>query len=251
MSNSNNRIIVFASILGAILVTGILALNPSTITNAQAMPYGSEDYDYRHSYSDQYGDDSNYYQDDNRYSYDKKDSKSSHGNIQKISCVNGNINVNGIDISQIPEDNNVLAAANEGGAAEAANTQNGNGFAERINLEKNLVNFCINNNDNSQERQQQSESNGLTVGSLYIVNGTVVTNQSPFPTTSTAQCDTGDFVISGGFYETFPPGFLFSQAHSIASNPTPELDGWSATFHTLTAQDRFTIQATAVCFDTP
>ncbi len=88
MSNSNNRMIVFASILGAILATIMLALNPSTITNAQAMPYGSGDYDDRHSYRDQYGYDSNYYQDDNRYSYDKKDSKSSHGDIQKISCVN-------------------------------------------------------------------------------------------------------------------------------------------------------------------
>ena len=60
MSNSNNnRMIVFASILGAILATSILALNPSTITNAGAQMYG-----------DQYGYDSNYYQDDNRYGYD-------------------------------------------------------------------------------------------------------------------------------------------------------------------------------------
>ena len=40
MSNSNNRMIVFASILGAILATSILALNPSTITNAGAQMYG-------------------------------------------------------------------------------------------------------------------------------------------------------------------------------------------------------------------
>ena len=52
MTDSNNRMIVFASILGAILATSILALNPSTITNAQAMPYGSEDYDDRYSYGD-------------------------------------------------------------------------------------------------------------------------------------------------------------------------------------------------------
>ena len=47
LSNNNNRMIVFASILGAILATSILTLNPSTITNAQAMPYGSGDYDDR------------------------------------------------------------------------------------------------------------------------------------------------------------------------------------------------------------
>jgi len=35
MSN-NNKKIVFASILGAILATGLLSLNPSTITNAGA-----------------------------------------------------------------------------------------------------------------------------------------------------------------------------------------------------------------------
>ncbi len=48
--------IVFASILGAILATSMLALNPSTITSAGAQMYG-----------DQYGYDRNYYQDDNRY----------------------------------------------------------------------------------------------------------------------------------------------------------------------------------------
>ena len=38
MSNSNNRTIIFASILGAILATGILALNPSPmIGNAEAI----------------------------------------------------------------------------------------------------------------------------------------------------------------------------------------------------------------------
>ena len=47
-----------------------------------------------------YGYDNNYYQDDNRYSYDKHDQKSSHTDIQKIKCVNSNINVNGIDITQ-------------------------------------------------------------------------------------------------------------------------------------------------------
>ena len=153
MSNNNNRMIVFASILGAILATGLLALNPSTITNAQAMPYGSGDYDDRHSYyGDQYGDDSNYYQDDNRYSYDNNhQKKSSHTDIQKISCINSNINANGIDITQIPQDSTATAAAaNEGGTAEEANTQNGNALADRINFERNLVNICVNVNDNEQ-----------------------------------------------------------------------------------------------------
>ena len=47
MSNSNNnRMIVFASILGAILATSMLALNPSTITNAGAQMYGDHQYGY-------------------------------------------------------------------------------------------------------------------------------------------------------------------------------------------------------------
>ena len=101
MSNSNNRMIVFASILGAILATGILALNPSIIANAGAQMYGN-----------QYGYDSNYYQDDNRYGYDNNhQKKSSHTDIQKIKCVNSNINVNGVDITQIPEDGTATSSS--------------------------------------------------------------------------------------------------------------------------------------------
>ena len=125
MSNSNSRMIVFASILGAILATSILALNPSTITNAAAQMYG-----------DQYG-------------YDNNHQKKSYTDIQKIKCVNSNINVNGIDITQIPQDGAATAAANEGGQ-EGANTQNGNGLADRINFDRNLVNVCANVNDNEQ-----------------------------------------------------------------------------------------------------
>jgi len=144
MSNNNNRMIVFASILGAILATGILALNPSTITNAGAQLYGDHQYGYNSNY---------YYQDDNRYGYDNNhQKKSSYGDIQKIKCVNSNINVNGVDITKIPEDTTATAAANEGGT-EGANTQNGNnGLADRINFERNLVNICVNYNQNDQIR---------------------------------------------------------------------------------------------------
>jgi len=125
MSNSNNRIIVFASILGAILATGLLALNPSTITNANAQTYG-----------DQYG-------------YGNYQKKSSHTDIQKIKCVNSNINVNGIDITQIPTDD--LATAESGNEGEANGQQNNlNGLGDRINVERNLVNVCVNVNANEQ-----------------------------------------------------------------------------------------------------
>jgi hypothetical protein len=129
-NNNNNKKIVFASIMGAILATGILALNPSMVVNAGAQLYG-----------DQYG-------------YDNHQKKSSHTDIQKIKCVNSNINVNGIDVTEIPQ-NGPDVAANEGGAegtAEGANTQNGNGLTDRINFERNLVNVCVNLNFNDQDR---------------------------------------------------------------------------------------------------
>ena len=152
MSN-NSKMIVFASVMGAILATGILALNPSIIGNAQAQSYGYNDqYSYDGNYykdDNRYGYDGNYYQDDNRNSYDNKhQKKSSHTDIQKIKCVNSNINVNGIDITQIPQDATALGATNE--KADAANTQNGNGLVDRINFERNLVNVCVNVNDNEQ-----------------------------------------------------------------------------------------------------
>ena len=35
-------------------------------------------------------------------------------------------------------------------STDAANTQNGNGLADRINFERNLVNICVNVNANEQ-----------------------------------------------------------------------------------------------------
>ncbi len=79
MNDSSNRMIVFASILGAILATDVLALNPSPIIMiAGAQSYGDQKYGY----------DNNNHQ-----------TKKSSVNIQKIKCVNSNINVNGIDIT--------------------------------------------------------------------------------------------------------------------------------------------------------
>ena len=125
--------------MGAILATSLLALNPSTITSAGAQMYG-----------DQYGYDSNYYQEDNRYGYDNNhQKKSSHTDIQKIECVNSNINVNGVDITQIPEDDTATTAAtNEQAGPEGANAQNENGF-DKINFDRDLV-ICVNDNANEQ-----------------------------------------------------------------------------------------------------
>ena len=121
---TNNKKIVLTSI-AVIVAAGLLVLNPSIIGDAQAQAYNSE------------------------YEYDNycPQEKSFHTDIQKIKCVNSNINVNGIDVTQIPQDNTAVAAANEW-AADTANTQNGNGLADRINFDRNLVNICVNVNDN-------------------------------------------------------------------------------------------------------
>jgi len=129
----SNKKIIFASMLAAILATGLLVLNPSMKGIAQAQMYDSQ-YGYDNSYN-------NYY----------PEPKSSHTDIQKISCVNSNTNVNGIDIQEIPRDAPGAAAANEGGP-DVANTQDGNGIGDRINFDRNLVNICVNLNFNNQDR---------------------------------------------------------------------------------------------------
>jgi hypothetical protein len=113
-------------------------------------------------YANEYGHDSSY----NKY---YPEPKSSHTDIQKIKCINSNINVNGIDITQIPQDGTGVAAANEEGA-EAANAQNGNnGIANRINFERNLVNICINYNQNDQLRISE-EPEPLTCEECFTKN---------------------------------------------------------------------------------
>jgi hypothetical protein len=196
---TNQTKIVLASIT-LIIAAGLLALSPSMIGNAQAQMYDN-----------QYGYDNNYYQDDNRYSYEKNDPKSSHTDIQKIKCVNSNINVNGIDITQIPHDATVLAATNEGGV-EGANTQNGNGLADRINLERNLVNICVNVNDNEQvkvsppdEEEPQQSTATLTVSKIV---------QCDNDSTSTTACGRVTALITEDQFN-----ILFTGANTPVVNP--------------------------------
>ncbi|MGB9168553.1 MAG: hypothetical protein WCB31_06480 [Nitrososphaeraceae archaeon] len=126
---SNNNKVVLALIMLAVAAS-LLTLNPSMITTAQAEPYGDE------------------------YGYDKHPEKT-NVNIQKIKCVNSNINVNGIDITKIPQD---FATTNElQGTEEAVNgEQNGDGVGG-INFERNLVNICANLNFNDQLRSEVPE----------------------------------------------------------------------------------------------
>ncbi|MFB5600917.1 MAG: hypothetical protein ACE5SW_11915 [Nitrososphaeraceae archaeon] len=82
--------------------------------------------------------------------YAKDQKKSTSVNVQKIKCVNENLNVNGVEVNQVPE-TGVAAAEAQADDASAANgngLQDGNGNG--INLDKNLVNICVNVNLNGQ-----------------------------------------------------------------------------------------------------
>src|SRR5574339_205396 len=91
------------------------------------------------------------------------DLKSSDVKVQKIKYVNSNINVNGIDITEIPPDGTTAAEAaeNEGGAG--ANSQNDKGLEDKINFDRNLVNVCANINDNEQTKISSPKDANLLV----------------------------------------------------------------------------------------
>ncbi|MFB5600879.1 MAG: hypothetical protein ACE5SW_11715 [Nitrososphaeraceae archaeon] len=70
-------------------------------------------------------------------------------NIQKIKCHNSNTNINGVDVNQFPDTNG--DAANVQLTRDSPENGNGNGLLEGgINIDRNLVNFCINVNGNLQ-----------------------------------------------------------------------------------------------------
>jgi endonuclease/exonuclease/phosphatase family metal-dependent hydrolase len=148
--------------LAIILVTGIIALSSPSfmIGTAQAQPYYGMD-----SYKSGYGYD---HDDNNNYP-----EKSSDVNIQNIECVNTNINVNELDITQLPQETNGLAtaeaAANEESNLDGANMQSDKDFGDRINFDKNFINICINLNNNQQI--EQIKGNPLTLMTWNIYQG--------------------------------------------------------------------------------
>ena len=146
--------------LAIILVTGIIALSSPSfmIGTAQAQPYYGMD-----SYKSGYGSD---HDDNNNYP-----EKSSDVNIQNIECVNTNINVNELDITQLPQETNGLAtaeaAANEESNLDGANTRSDKDFGDRINFDKNFINICINLNNNQQIEQIKGSPLTLMTWNIY------------------------------------------------------------------------------------
>lgn len=126
----NKEKVVFPSVI--LIASGLLTLGPSINTQAQI-------------YDLDLGND--------HYKVYPDPKKNSDVNVQKLKCVNSNINVNGIDITEIPQNPTALAATNVGGAegtAEAANTQNDNANGNGISFDRTLVNICVNVNLNDQ-----------------------------------------------------------------------------------------------------
>lgn len=90
---------------------------------------------------------------------------------------------------------------------------------------------------------------GLTTDSLYIVEGEeAFSTVSNTFSTSTAECDNGDFVISGGFKFVFP-GNELGNPFVTANEPTTTLDGWSATIINIDSNTMVGIVGIAVCLD--
>jgi hypothetical protein len=126
----NKEKVVFPSII--LIASGLLTLGPSINTQAQI-------------YDLDLGND--------HYKVYPDPKKNSDVNVQKLKCVNSNINVNGIDMTEIPQNPTALAATNVGGAegtAEAENTQNDNANGNGITFDRTLVNICVNVNLNDQ-----------------------------------------------------------------------------------------------------
>ena len=108
-------------------------------------------------YYDEYDDNTYYKDDNNRYGYDNDKKKSSDAKVQNIKCNNIIINKNGENVDQPPQDGDMTTAATLQGLdnknfaideetswlAPLNEESQGN-----INLDKNVVNVCINKNNN-------------------------------------------------------------------------------------------------------
>lgn len=135
------------------------------------------------------------YEDSYAKEYDKK--KSTGLNYQKIKCFNSNVNTNGVD-TQVPSDPNNVAAAQIQGTNEqedgyvTENAMNDNEQGHGQDLDNNLVNTCINYNDNEQAGGQE-EGMELQTGSLTVkkeifgCNNFININEFPF--TEAMDCD--------------------------------------------------------------
>ena len=191
-----NQKVLLVSIL-TVVETGLLVLGSSMImiVNSQGQMY-------------------NYVYGPDHYNVYPDPKKSSDVNIKKIECFNSNITVNGLDITQI-QDGAIVAAGPNGvyDGTDNRNTQNGNGFGDQINSDKNLENMYVNVNLNEQVKVNPFEEcleNRLTLMTWNIYQGA---NQSSIFTATTPS----EFVTAvGSAYNRIQATNFIERADSIA-----------------------------------
>ncbi|MDR4512264.1 MAG: hypothetical protein MRJ93_11240 [Nitrososphaeraceae archaeon] len=83
--------------------------------------------------------------------------------IQTIKCVNSNVNINGIDVIKRHQTTDLeevgAAEQQEQGQQQIQNGQR-NGLFDGLNIDKNLVNICVNFNFNEQEDDEDDSGGG-------------------------------------------------------------------------------------------
>jgi hypothetical protein len=152
MNNKNSAIF-----LATVLVAGIIGIYSPFAASAQE--YGGYDKEYKK---------------DDPYKM-KEEKKYGSGGPAYLSakCDNTNVNINGIDQSQIQQqdqtqnqDETTELNGQELTPEEALNALTGNGNGEPLlNIERNIVNVCINENDNLLDADffpSQSQNQGQT-----------------------------------------------------------------------------------------
>ncbi|MDR4510145.1 MAG: hypothetical protein MRJ93_00375 [Nitrososphaeraceae archaeon] len=164
--NTNTTKIGSMFLLAAVLVVGTVAMTvPSSFASSDSRDY--DDYYGKDRYYEDYEKDPYYkvpyYMKDNYedkyYSYEDRYGKVSRGDgtdvwnkgvsIQSIKCINKNVNINGVDFKKEPRGTESLATTPEEQITEdgTGNGLFGNGG---INIDRNLVNICVNFNHNGQ-----------------------------------------------------------------------------------------------------
>ncbi|MDR4512262.1 MAG: thrombospondin type 3 repeat-containing protein [Nitrososphaeraceae archaeon] len=144
--------IVSMFLLGAIMVAGTISM---TLQSSFAITEERE-------YQDHYGKDPyNKYYNGHDDPFGKDHDKEYKGaSVQSIKCVNSNVNINGVDVNKRPPP---VLAEDATAAPEAQlirENGQGNGLFGGLNIDKNLVNICVNFNYNNQEEPQSIDSDG-------------------------------------------------------------------------------------------
>jgi len=105
------------------------------------------------------------------------------------------------------------------------------------------------NNLSSEENNRVQEDGTSLNGKIYVVQGPSVTPESRGEATSSANCNSGDTIISGFFSvsEDFNPTFF----REITENLDPESNEYSIFIKAASDGDDYTLIGNAVCFDNP